>query len=137
MTNCQQLKMEAADGKRYLTDVADPETGKSVITSENYLPPAKKQGQIKAGQSRGRGMIAASLGNTELLKLYKTAFLCSREIPARVVLECYDWAIEQREKGNCVIIGFHSKIEKDVFHCLLAGTQPVMMALAQRKSIRI
>ncbi|GEM_PF-3745211 len=39
--------MEAADGKKYLTDVADPETGKSVITSENYLPPAKKKRQLK------------------------------------------------------------------------------------------
>ncbi|HHT9147330.1 MAG TPA: DNA-binding protein [Candidatus Wunengus sp. YC61] len=76
-------------------------------------------------------MIEASLGNTKLLKLRKTAFFCSREIPASVVLKCYDWAIEHREKGNCVISGFHSKIEKDVFHYLLAGTQPVIMALAR------
>jgi predicted Rossmann fold nucleotide-binding protein DprA/Smf involved in DNA uptake len=76
-------------------------------------------------------MIIASLGNIELLKLHKTAFLCSREIPVSVVLKCYDWAIEQREKGNCIISGFHSKIEKDVFHYLLAGTQPVIMALAR------
>jgi hypothetical protein len=52
------------------------------------------------------------------------------QIPATVVLQCYDWAIEQREKGNCIISGFHSGIEKDVFH-LLAGTQPVIMALAR------
>lgn len=76
-------------------------------------------------------MIVSLLGNTELLKLRKTAFICSREIPASVVLKCYDWAIEQREKGNCVISGFHSKIERDVFHYLLAGTQPVVMALAR------
>lgn len=76
-------------------------------------------------------MIVSSLGNMELLKLRKTAFLCSREIPASVVLKCYDWAIEQREKGNCVISGFHSKIERDVFHYLLAGAQPVIMALAR------
>lgn len=73
-------------------------------------------------------MIVSALGNTELLKLHKTAFLCSREIPASVVLKCYDWAIEQRDKGSCVISGFHSKIEKDVFHYLFAGTQPVIMA---------
>lgn len=76
-------------------------------------------------------MIMASCGNTELLKLSKTAFLCSRNIPASAVLKCYDWAIEQRDKGNCVISGFHSKIEKDVFHYLLAGTQPVIMVLAR------
>ena len=76
-------------------------------------------------------MIVSSLGNTKLLKLHKTAFLCSREIPASVVLKCYDWAIEQRGQGKCVISGFHSKIEKNVFHYLLAGTQPVIMALAR------
>ena len=76
-------------------------------------------------------MITASCGNIELLKLPKTAFLCSRNIPASAVLKCYDWAIEQREKRNCIISGFHSKIEKDVFHYLLAGTQPVIMVLAR------
>lgn len=82
-------------------------------------------------------MIMASCGNTELLKLPKTAFLCSRNIPASAVLKCYDWAIEQRDKGNCVISGFHSKIEKDVFHYLLAGTQPVIMVLARGIKVKI
>ena len=45
-------------------------------------------------------MIMASCGNTELLKLPKTAFLCSRNIPASVVLKCYDWAIKQRDNGK-------------------------------------
>ena len=48
-----------------------------------------------------------------------------------MVLKCYDWAIAQRDQGACVISGFHSRIEKDVFHYLLAGTQPVIMALAR------
>jgi predicted Rossmann fold nucleotide-binding protein DprA/Smf involved in DNA uptake len=76
-------------------------------------------------------MITAILGNTELLKLTKTAFLCSRKVPASVVLKCYDWAIEQREKGVCVISGFHSQIEKDVLHYLLKGKQPIVLALAR------
>lgn len=76
-------------------------------------------------------MITASLGNIDLLKLPKTAFLCSRKMPASAVLKCYDWAIEQREKGNCVISGFHSQIEKDVLHYLLKGKQPIILALAR------
>jgi len=64
-------------------------------------------------------MITESLGNTDLLRLPKIAFLCSRKVPASVVLKCYDWAIEQREKGVCVISGFHSPLEKDVLHYLL------------------
>lgn len=71
------------------------------------------------------------IGNIEILKLPKTAFLCSRKVPASVVLKCYDWAIEQREKGNCIISGFHSQIEKDVLHYLLKGKQPIIIALAR------
>lgn len=69
------------------------------------------------------------LGNRDLLKLQKTAFLCSRNIPAQAVLKCYDWAVEQRDKENCVVSGFHSQIEKDVFHYLLKGSQPIILAL--------
>lgn len=76
-------------------------------------------------------MIAATLGNTEILKQHKVAFMCSRKVPAGAVLKCYDWAIEQREKGVCVISGFHSQIEKDVLHYLLKGTQPIILALAR------
>jgi len=72
-----------------------------------------------------------TLGNTDLLNLYKIAFLCSRKVPAGVVLQCYDWAIEQRDIGNCVIGGFHSQIEKDVLHYLLKGSQPIIIALAR------
>lgn len=70
-------------------------------------------------------------GNEQLLKLSKTAFLCSRKVPAKTVLKCYDWAIEQREAGKCVISGFHSQLEKDVLHYLLKGKQPIIVALAR------
>ncbi|MBC7554206.1 MAG: DNA-binding protein [Taibaiella sp.] len=71
------------------------------------------------------------MGHKELIKLHATAFLCSRKIPGSAVLKCYDWAIEQREKGNCVVSGFHSQLEKDVLHYLLKGTQPIIIALAR------
>jgi hypothetical protein len=71
------------------------------------------------------------IGNQELLKLHITAFLCSRSIPASIVLRCYDWAIHQRESGICVISGFHSQIERDVFHYLEKGNQPIIIAMAR------
>lgn len=71
------------------------------------------------------------LGNKELLQIPKIAFLCSRKVPANVVLKCYDWAIAQREAGSCIISGFHSQLEKDVFHYLLKGRQPIIIALAR------
>lgn len=82
-------------------------------------------------------MIKVSLGNKEVLNLPKTAFLCSRQVPASVVLKCYDWAIAEREAGNCVISGFHSPLEKDVLHYLLKGTQPIIIALARGLKIRV
>jgi predicted Rossmann fold nucleotide-binding protein DprA/Smf involved in DNA uptake len=72
-----------------------------------------------------------SIGNKDILKLPKTAFLCSRNISASAVLKCYDWAIAQREAGNYVISGFHSQIEKDVLHYLLKGSQPIIVAMAR------
>jgi hypothetical protein len=77
------------------------------------------------------------IGKLELLKLEKTAFLCSRKIPASIVLKCYDWAIAQREQGKCIISGFHSKIEKDVLHYLLKGDQPIIIAMARGLKQRI
>jgi hypothetical protein len=70
-------------------------------------------------------------GDIEILKLQKTVFLCSRKVPASIVLKCYDWAIEQREAGNCIISGFHSQLERDVFHYLSKGTQPIIVAMAR------
>lgn len=75
--------------------------------------------------------IKEHIGNKALLKLNKTAFLCSRKVPASTVLKCYDWAIQQREEGNCIVSGFHSQIEKDVLHYLLKGNQPIIVVLAR------
>lgn len=77
------------------------------------------------------------LGDPEILKCHKTAFLCSRRYPSEIVSKAYNWAIAQREAGNCIISGFHSQIEKDVFHFLLKGTQPVILALARGLPVRL
>ncbi len=71
------------------------------------------------------------LGNKDILELSKTAFLCSRKVPAQAILKSYDWAKEQRENGTCVICGNHSQIEKDVFEILLKGKQPLILVLAR------
>jgi len=81
--------------------------------------------------------IVEYLGNTDFLKLHKTAFLCSRNVPASAVLKCFDWAIAQREAGKCVISGFHSRLEKDVLAYLLKGKQPVIIVLARGIKQRI
>lgn len=70
------------------------------------------------------------LGNKELLKLRKTAFLASSTIPLDMVLKCYDWAAGKHE--GCIISGFSSKLEKDVLHFLLKTDCPVILVLARR-----
>jgi hypothetical protein len=77
------------------------------------------------------------LGNAAIWELPKTAFLCSRKVPAAQVLKCYDWAIAMREAGNCVLLGAHSQLEKDVLHYLLKGTQPVVVVLARGMKKRL
>ena len=72
------------------------------------------------------------LGNKDLLKLPKTAFLASNTISSEIVLRCYDWATEMRREGRCVVSGFSSKLEKDVLHFLLKGQQPIIMVLARQ-----
>lgn len=75
------------------------------------------------------------LGNKELLKLPKTAFLASSTIPLDMVLRCYDWATAKHE--GCVVSGFSSKLEQDVLHFLIKDKRPVIMVLARQMYKRI
>ena len=69
------------------------------------------------------------LGNKELLKQHKIAFLASSTIPPDMVLRCYDWATAKHE--GCVVSGFSSKLEQDVLHFLLKAKCPVILVLAR------
>ena len=70
-------------------------------------------------------------GNKKILNSEKTAFLCSRQVPAEIILKSYDWAKKQRKQGNCIVCGNHSQIEKDVFDILLKGKQSLILVLAR------
>ena len=70
------------------------------------------------------------LGNNELLKQKKTAFLASSTIPPDMVLRCYDWAAGKHE--GCVVSGFSSKLEKDVLHFLIKAKCPIILVLARQ-----
>jgi hypothetical protein len=70
-------------------------------------------------------------GNKNILKKHKTVFLCSRKCPSEVVIKSLDWAVEKKNNRQCVISGFHSRIEKDVFNILLKGTQHIILVLSR------
>ena len=77
-------------------------------------------------------MKITTYGNTEIWELHKTAFLASGTIPPDMVLRCYDWATDMCDKGECIISGFNSKLERDVLHFLLKGNQPIILVLARK-----
>ncbi len=77
-------------------------------------------------------MTVEYIGNQELLQLKKTAFLASSTISSETVLQVYDWATEMRNRGECVVSGFSSKLEQDVLHFLLKGNQPIIIVLARK-----
>jgi predicted Rossmann fold nucleotide-binding protein DprA/Smf involved in DNA uptake len=87
--------------------------------------------------SKEKNIRIAHVGNSSLLEEKKKAFLCSRQVPASIVLKCYDWAIGCRNAGECIISGFHSQIEKDVLGYLLKGNQPIIVALARGLKKRV
>ena len=71
------------------------------------------------------------VGNRQLLLEHKTAFLCSRHVPQAIIPLAQRWAEDQRERGQCIISGFHSPLEKKVFGLLLQGNQPLVLVLAR------
>lgn len=77
------------------------------------------------------------LGNHSLLSLPKTAFLASCTIPVEMVLDCYDWAVKMRNEGRCVISGFSSRLERDVWKFLISGNQPIILVLARAMYKRV
>ena len=72
------------------------------------------------------------LGNQNILKQHKTAFLASSTIPTDMVLKCYDWATQMAKEGKCVVSGFSSHLEKEVLHFLAKGKQPIILVLARQ-----
>ena len=71
------------------------------------------------------------MGDKSLWQLPKIAFFCSDKFSAGSVLKSYDWATEMKLAEQCVISGFQSKIEKDVFDLLINGNSPLIWVLAR------
>ena len=71
------------------------------------------------------------LGKKSIWELPKTAFLCSDKFSAGSVLKSYDWAGEMKRANQCVMSGFQSKLERDVFEILLKGGSPLIWVIAR------
>ena len=71
------------------------------------------------------------LGEKSIWDLPKTAFLCSDRFSAGSVLKTYDWTEEMKRIERCVISGFQSRLETDVFEFMLKGNSPLIWVLAR------
>jgi len=64
----------------------------------------------------------AAIGKQDLLSTQKTALFCSpRACPGDVILRVYDLARRLRDSDLTFIGGFHTPVERDFLHHLLAG----------------
>ena len=55
------------------------------------------------------------LGNKDLLNRKLTAFFARRTVQTARVMSCYDWATSLNSGTDCMVSGFKSPIERDVF----------------------
>lgn len=70
------------------------------------------------------------IGNSELLKSAKTAFISSNDASDNALEVSKKWAFDMAKKQRCVISGFQSKIEKEVLDVLQNHNGKAIMVLA-------
>ena len=68
-----------------------------------------------------------AIGSLDLIRIPKTALLCSKSCPGDAILRAMDQAQKWRNQGRCIISGFHSPIEKECLQILLRGIQPIII----------
>lgn len=79
----------------------------------------------------GLGPTFRWIGNSCVLNLPKTALFCSSKCPGSAILPAYDQIAAWRDKGRCIISGFHSPVEKEGLKILLRGTSPIIVCPAR------
>lgn len=72
---------------------------------------------------------AKKIGNTQLLKYNKTAFLCSRKTPESQVKLIEDWIKLLNPITDCILCGNYSEMEQKVFTMLLEYKIPTILVM--------
>lgn len=73
------------------------------------------------------------IGNYELLKLKKTAFLSSRQYEAEDLKKVKEWANGIIQNNVCVISGFQSRLEREALNVLLEKQNVKIIMVLSRK----
>ena len=69
------------------------------------------------------------IGNAQLLKFNKTAFLCSRKVPESQEKIIYDWVKHLNPMSDCILCGNFSEMEQKVFTLLLEYKIPTILVM--------
>ena len=69
------------------------------------------------------------IGNAQLLKLNKTAFLCSRKTPESQEKVIFDWVKQLNPVTDCILCGNFSEMEQKVFTLLLEYKIPTILVM--------
>ena len=69
------------------------------------------------------------IGNAQLLKLNKTAFLCSRKTPEFQEKVIFDWIKQLSPMTDCILCGNFSEMEQKVFTLLLEYKIPTILVM--------
>lgn len=69
------------------------------------------------------------IGNAQLLKLNKTAFLCSRKTPESQEKVIFDWVKQLNPMIDCILCGNFSEMEQKVFTLLLKYKIPTILVM--------
>ena len=76
------------------------------------------------------------IGNAQLLKLNKTAFLCSRKVPESQEKVIFDWVKQLNPMTDCILCGNFSEMEQKVFTLLLEYKIPTILVMPNAVSKR-
>lgn len=71
------------------------------------------------------------LGSAEILDRPLTALFCSERVAADLVLPALELSISVRRRGESLISGFHSMVERECLRLLLNGPRPLVACLAR------
>ena len=69
------------------------------------------------------------IGNAQLLKFNKTAFLCSRKTPESQEKVIFDWVKQLNPVTDCILCGNFSEMEQKVFTLLLEYKIPTILVM--------
>jgi predicted Rossmann fold nucleotide-binding protein DprA/Smf involved in DNA uptake len=77
------------------------------------------------------GLTLSALGSLELLQRPLLAVFSSVQCPAALILKAHDTARQLSAKGQAVISGFQSPVEKEMLTVLLRGKSPIVICPAR------